>query len=221
MGEHLLCKQGVRGSNPLTSTNFSITYRRTGNAPLRSVAGTVAGGCRKRPSSHWLPCWKAAWESARTASDASTMRSSPGWPSLKPQTAPSKNAASAKSVAQFAACFNGSLRWPQNALASNVSGALGADDESYCRAGHPASGVLLHTTAAHSMQLGHAQYNTLTRAGNAPGSNMSDEVPRRRYLCGCQRERASDAPAASACGPDDALACESLLAGVRLACCPC
>ena len=25
-GEHLLCKQGVRGSNPLSSTNFLFRY---------------------------------------------------------------------------------------------------------------------------------------------------------------------------------------------------
>ncbi len=54
----------------------------------------------------------------------------------------------------------------------------------------------LYAPAAHSVQLGHAQYNTLTRSGNTPGLNMSDEVPRSRYLCGfqgCQRERESDA----------------------------
>src|SRR5215469_5620858 len=45
LGEHLLCKQGVRGSNPLTSTNLipalSIIYATFSAAPLWCIFGTI------------------------------------------------------------------------------------------------------------------------------------------------------------------------------------
>ena len=45
LGEHLLCKQGVRGSNPLTSTNLipalSIIYATFSAAPLSCIFGTI------------------------------------------------------------------------------------------------------------------------------------------------------------------------------------
>lgn len=43
LGEHLLCKQGVRGSNPLTSTNFFLKFL---NLLIRLAA--FAGHCEIR-----------------------------------------------------------------------------------------------------------------------------------------------------------------------------
>src|SRR5262249_45354132 len=46
LGEHLLCKQGVAGSIPVTSTIFSIAYAQVTNPGITSVAGIVAGELR-------------------------------------------------------------------------------------------------------------------------------------------------------------------------------
>jgi hypothetical protein len=48
LGEHLLCKEGVRGSSPLISTTFSIPNRRAivsvleGDWPVFGARGSVA-----------------------------------------------------------------------------------------------------------------------------------------------------------------------------------
>jgi len=51
---------------------------------------------------------------------------------------------------------------PQNARNRFMGGALGADDESYCRAGHPASDVLLHPTVSHYSSLSATEYKNQT-----------------------------------------------------------
>ncbi len=37
LGEHLLCKQGVSGSIPLSSTNSLLVSRETGTYPLKKI----------------------------------------------------------------------------------------------------------------------------------------------------------------------------------------
>ena len=43
LGEHLLCKQGVVGSSPITSTDRRSDNRDQGSEPMASAIGHTAG----------------------------------------------------------------------------------------------------------------------------------------------------------------------------------